>query len=344
MADHTQPLIVDVTRGRSDNGNDFVESRHRCHVAVVKRDGSVLHRWGDIDQPIYGRSAIKPILAVGLVESGAADAFQLSDAEIALACASHSGEPQHVDRVRVWLARVGLSVADLECGAHMPYNDAAMRTMVRDNLEPDASHNNCSGKHSGFLTTAVHLGLPTKGYIKYEHPIQQRLLAIMEQLCGLSLRHVPRGIDGCGIPTIAIPILDTARAMAKLADPVDLAPARASAARRIVHAMTAEPAMVSGTGEYVTEVMRLAGGKVAIKSGAEGVFAGIVPGLGLGICIKNEDGTGRGNEAAMSHVLMMLGVLNAEERAQLADRLNPVLKNRAGTKIGRIRAAAETAF
>jgi len=190
----------------------------------------------------------------------------------------------------------------------------------------------------------VHLGLPTKGYIRYEHPIQQRLLAIYEQLCGLSLRHVPRGIDGCGIPTIAIPIASTAHAMARLADPVDLAPARASAAKRIVHAMTAEPAMVSGTGEYVTEVMRLAGGKVAIKSGAEGVFAGIVPDLGLGICIKNEDGTGRGNEAAMSHVLMMLGVLSAEQRAQLADRLNPVLKNRAGTKVGRIRAAADAAF
>ncbi len=344
MANHKNPLIVDVTRGRTDNGNDFVESRHRCHVAVVKRDGSVLHRWGDIDQPIYGRSAIKPILAVGLVESGAADAFQLSDAEIALACASHSGEPQHVDRVRAWLTHVGLSVADLECGPHMPYNEAAMRSMVHEGIEPDASHNNCSGKHSGFLTTAVHLGLPTKGYIQYEHPIQQRLLAIMEQLCDLSLRHVPRGIDGCGIPTIAIPIVATARAMAKLADPVDLTPARALAAKRIVHAMTAEPAMVSGTGEYVTEVMRIAGGKVAIKSGAEGVFAGIVPGLGLGICIKNEDGTGRGNEAAMSHVLTGLGLLSAEERARLADRLNPVLKNRAGTKVGRIRAAAEAAF
>ncbi len=344
MASRRDPLIVEVTRGKDNFSKDFVESRHRCHVAVVKPDGSVVESWGDIGQPIYGRSAIKPMLAVGLVESGAADAFKLGDAEIALACASHSGEPQHVDRVRAWLKRIGLSVGDLECGPHMPYNEPAMRAMVRAGIEPDASHNNCSGKHSGFLTTAVHLGVPTKGYIQFEHPIQQRLLAIMEQLCELPLGSAARGIDGCGIPTIAIPIANTARAMAKLAAPGNLPSARIDAARRIVHAMTAEPVMVSGTGEYCTEVMRVGAGKVAIKPGAEGVYAGIVPDRGLGICLKVEDGTSRGCEAAMSHVLVALGVLSAEQRAKLADKLTPILSNRAGTKIGRIRSAADAAF
>jgi L-asparaginase II len=343
MANRQPPLIVEVTRGKKD-ARDFVESRHRCHVAVVTSDGSVVKSWGDIDQPIYGRSAIKPMLALGLMESGAADAFKLNDADVALACASHSGEPQHVDRVRAWLKRIGLCVADLECGPHMPYNEVAMRAMVRACIEPDASHNNCSGKHSGFLTTAVHLGLPTKGYIQYEHPIQQRLLAIMEQLCDLPLGNAARGIDGCGIPTIAIPISNTARAMARLADPGDLAPARAAAARRITHAMTAEPLMVSGTGEFGSEVMLAAHGKVAVKSGAEGVYIGIVPGQGLGICIKNEDGTSRGAEAAMGRMLVELGVLSDDERASLADRLTPTLSNRAGTKIGRIRTAADAAF
>ncbi len=344
MAIRRDPLIVEVTRGKEESGRDFVESRHRCHVAVVKPDGSVVESWGDIDQPIYGRSAIKPMLAVGLMESGAADAFGLDNAEIALACASHSGEPQHVNRVRAWLRRIGLSVGDLECGAHMPYNEPAMRAMVREGIEPDASHNNCSGKHSGFLTTAVHLGLPTRGYIRYEHPVQQRLLAIMEQLCDLPLRHVPRGIDGCGIPTIAIPLSHTARAMARLAAPGNLPSARIDAARRIVHAMTSEPVMVSGTGEFGAEVMRAAAGKVAIKSGAEGIYAGIVPGMGLGICIKNEDGTGRGSEAAMGDVLVKLGVLGEAERRTLQSRLIPILSNRAGTKIGRIHAAAAAAF
>jgi L-asparaginase II len=344
MASQNPPLIVEVTRGKADARGDFVESRHRCHVAVVRADGSVALSWGEIEQPIYGRSAIKPMLALGLVESGAADAFNLSDAEIALACASHSGERQHVDLVRAWLRRVGLSAADLECGPHMPYNETAMRAMVRAGIEPDASHNNCSGKHSGFLTTAVHLGEPTKGYIQYEHPIQQRLLGIMEQLTDLDLAHAPRGVDGCGIPTIAIPIRNTAMAMARLADPKNLSAARATAAARIVAAMTAEPYMVGGTGEFCSEVMHALSGKAALKPGAEGVYAGILPGLGLGICLKAEDGTGRACEAAMAQVLIALGVLSTEERTKLADRLTPPVSNRAGLKVGRIRAAADAAF
>ena len=265
MASHCPPLIVEVTRGKADSQGDFVESRHRCHVAVVKRDGTVVRRWGDIERPIYGRSAIKPMLALGLVESGAADAFKLGNVEIALACASHSGEARHVDRVRAWLAQIGLSPADLECGPHLPYNEPAMRAMIRAGIEPDASHNNCSGKHSGFLTTAVHLGEPTKGYIQYEHPIQQRLLGIMEQLSGLDLSHASRGVDGCGIPTIAIPIANTAMAMARLADPADLSADRAAAAKRIVGAMMAEPFMVGGTGEFCSEVMHAIRGKAALK-------------------------------------------------------------------------------
>src|SRR6266446_5832694 len=344
MTNQHPPLIVEVTRGKAEQDGDFVESRHRCHAAVVDRDGTVVRKWGDVDQPIYGRSAIKPMLALGLVESGAADAFKLGNAEIALACASHSGEPQHVDRVRAWLQRIGRSPADLECGAHMPYNEVAMRDMVRAGIEPDASHNNCSGKHSGFLTTAVHLKEPTKGYIRYEHPIQQRLLGIMEQLSGLDLSHAPRGVDGCGIPTIALPIAQTAMAMARLADPQGLPPARAAAAKRIVTAMTAEPYMVGGAGEFCSEVMHALGGKAALKPGAEGVYAGILPELGLGICLKNEDGAGRGCEVAMAQILVELGVLSAEERAKLADRLTPPVVNRAGLKVGRIRAAADAAF
>jgi L-asparaginase II len=344
MTRQYSPLIVEVTRGKMDSRGDFIESRHRCHVAVVDRNGTVERQWGNTDQPIYGRSAIKPMLALGLVESGATAAFNLAESEIALACASHSGEPQHVDRVRAWLTRIGLSVGDLECGPHLPKNEPAMRAMIRAEIEPDASHNNCSGKHSGFLTTAMHLGLPTKGYIQYEHPIQQRLLAIMEQLCGLDISHAPRGVDGCGIPTIAIPIGNTAMAMARLADPADLPPARAAAAKRIVEAMMAEPYMVGGTGEFCSDVMHAAGHKAALKPGAEGVYAGIIPGLGLGICIKAEDGASRAAEAAMGHVLVALGVLSAEQRAGLADRLTPPVANRAGLKVGSIHPAADTAF
>jgi L-asparaginase II len=332
------PLIVEVTRGA------LVESRHRCIAAVAGPDGGVVKSWGEIERPIYGRSAIKPLLALALVESGAADAFALGDAEIALACASHSGEPRHVETVRAWLQRMGLSAADLECGAHLPYDEPSMKALVRAGQEPDAAYNNCSGKHAGFLATAVHLGEPTKGYIRYEHPVQQRLLGILEQMSGQDLSEAPRGIDGCGIPTIAIPLGHTAMAMARLADPVDLPEARAAAARRIVAAMMAEPYMVGGRGELASEVMHAASGKLALKPGAEGVYAAILPAHGLGICVKAEDGTARAAQVAVGEILQGLGIFSAAERAAIADRLTPPVFNRAGLEVGRIRPAAEAAF
>ena len=193
-----------------------------------------------------------------------------------------------------------------------------MRAMVRAGIEPDASHNNCSGKHSGFLTTAVHLGLPTKGYIQYEHPIQQRLLAIMEQLWDLPLGHAPRGIDGCGIPTIAIPIANTARAMARLArSRKPGAAARTTAARRIIHAMTAEPVMVSGTGEFGSEVMRAALARWRSSPGPKGVYAGHRSRLGSW---HLPQGRGRHQprlqKPPWASVLVALGVLSAERARQ----------------------------
>jgi L-asparaginase II len=325
--------MIDVTRGT------LVESRHRCIAAVAGPDGGVVMSWGDIERPVYGRSAIKPLLALPLVESGAADAYGLGNAEIALACASHNGEPRHVETVRVWLRRIGLSAADLECGAHLPYDEPSMRALVSAGQAPDAAHNNCSGKHAGFLATAVHLGEPTKGYIRYEHPVQQRLLGVLEQTCGLDLSDAPRGIDGCGIPTIGIPLGNTAMAMARLADPVELPPVRAQAARRIVAAMMAEPYMVGGRGEFASELMERAAGKLAIKPGAEGVYAAILPGLGLGICVKAEDGTSRAAQVAVGHVLEKLGLFSAEERRALQDRLTPPVANRVGLEVGRIRPA-----
>jgi L-asparaginase II len=332
------PLIIDVTRGT------LVESRHRCIAAVAGPDGGVVRSWGDIEQPIYGRSAIKPLLALALVETGAADAFGLGDAEIALACASHSGEPRHVETVRAWLRRIGLSAADLECGAHMPYDEPSMRALVAAGQAPDATHNNCSGKHTGFLTTAVHLGEPTRGYIRYEHPVQQRLLGVLEQTCGLDLSAAPRGVDGCGIPTIGIPLGNTAMAMARLADPVELPPERAMAAKRVVAAMMAEPYMVGGRGEFASVLMEGAAGKLALKPGAEGVYAGILPGLGLGICVKAEDGTSRAAQVAVGQILEELGVFTAAERRALADRLTPPVLNRIGLEVGRIRPAEMAAF
>lgn len=338
MADPRPPLIVEVTRG------NLVESRHRCTAAISDPEGGILRHWGDIERPIYGRSAIKPLLALGLIETGAADAFGLGDAEIALACASHDGEPRHIATLLAWLARVGLGVGDLECGAHLPLHEASAHALIRAGREPDASHNNCSGKHAGFLTTAVHMGEPTRGYIRFEHPVQQRLLGILEQMTAQDLSEAPRGVDGCGIPTIGIALGNTAMAMARMADPGSLPAVRAAAARRVLAAMTAEPDMVGGSRQFGSAVMKATGGRFAMKTGAEGVFTAAIPGRGLGICIKAEDGAGRAAELAMGSILTDLGLIEPGEREALAARLAPPVINRAGLDVGQIRLAADASF
>jgi L-asparaginase II len=332
------PILVEVVRGQ------MVESRHRASVAVVDAEGHVVGAWGDIDQPIYGRSAIKPLLALPLIESGAADAYHLNTAEIALATASHNGEKRHTETVIAWLNRIGLSVDDLECGPHYPYDEPTAQAMWAHGEQKSRAHNNCSGKHAGFLSTAKHLGEPTKNYIQYEHPVQQRLLGVLEQMSGCDLGNVPRGIDGCGIPVIAIPLGNTALAMARLADPSGLPEHRAKAAARILTAMTADPFMVAGSGRFCTTVMQATGIKAAIKVGAEGVYSGALPELGLGICLKVEDGTGRAAEVVMGRVLKHLKIIDEATEMKLHEVLTPTVTNWAGASTGQIRPTADCPF
>ena len=332
------PLLVEVTRG------GMVESRHRAAFAVSDSAGKIVLSAGDFERPVYGRSAIKALQALPLIETGAADAFQLGDAEIALASASHNGEPRHVDGVTQWLTRIGLSVDDLECGPHLPYHEPSAMELLRSGDEPNRAHNNCSGKHSGFLSVARHLGHPTKGYIQYEHPVQQRILGVLETMTGLDLGAVPRGIDGCGIPVIAMPLGNMALAMARLADPSDQPEERQAACARVLKAIAAEPFMVAGSERFCTDVMEITGPKVMIKTGAEGVYCGSLPELGLGIALKVDDGAGRAAETLMGQILLTLGVLTNEEIAKLTPVLTPTLKNRAGTEVGQIRPAARSPF
>jgi L-asparaginase II len=333
-----RPIGIDVWRG------GLIESRHSVHGAVVDSHGGVIMGWGDIEAPIYGRSAIKPLLALLLVESGAAERYQLGDREIALACASHNGEAGHVEAVLAWLQKIGLTVDDLECGPHMPSLEADQKALHLAGKLPTRAFNNCSGKHAGFLSAAVHLGFPTAGYIQYEHPVQQRLVGILEQMSGWDLTGVPRGVDGCGIPTIAFPIGNHAFAMAQMADPHHLPDARAAASRRILAAMTKEPWYVAGTDRFCTKVMEATGPKAAIKTGAEGVYMGAVPELGLGICVKAADGASRAAEVAMGAVLRQLGVISGEVEVALQKTLEPDLKNWAGTVVGRIAPGTEARF
>ncbi len=328
------PVMVEVSRGT------LVESRHRGAAAVVDASGRIVAAWGEIEEPVYARSAIKPLQALPLIESGAADRFALADEDIALACASHSGEPAHVERVASWLARIGLGPADLECGVQLPIGEQAAAALLRAGGTPSALHNNCSGKHAGFLTTALHYGEPTRGYIRADHPVQQRLRQLLAQMSGADLSATPSGIDGCGIPVIGMSLRATATAMARMANPAGLPHARAAAVERVLRAMTAAPFMVAGSGRFCTVLMRHLGKRAALKTGAEGFFTAALPELGLGVALKIDDGTARAAAVVVGGILGHLGVLGDADRIALADQLEPPVHNRAGVIVGRISPAS----
>ena len=327
------PVLVEVTRG------PVVESAHRGAVAVCNAAGELVAAWGDVERPVYARSAVKALQALPLLESGAAARYGLSPAEIALACASHTGEARHVALVSAWLARLGLSEADLECGAHAPADAAAAQALLREGQRPSALHNNCSGKHSGFLTTALHLGEPTKGYIEAVHPVQRRVAQALAEMADCAEALTPTAIDGCGIPTLALPLTGVATAMARLADPQGLSPARRQAADTIRAAIAAHPELVAGSGKLCTEVMTVAPG-VLVKAGAEGVYTAILPALGLGVALKIDDGAMRAAEVAILAVLHRLGALDAAQESVLDHRRAPAILNVAGRAVGMMRPCA----
>jgi len=315
------PVLVEVTRG------PLVESIHRGSIAVADGSGKIVFALGDLETPVYPRSSLKPIQALPLVESGAADAFGLGPEEIALACASHSGEPMHTTRVAAWLARIGCTEKDLACGAHPSRYEPVAEDMVRRGEKPTRIFNNCSGKHTGFLSVARHWDIATKGYERHDHPVQQAVLHDLSELSGAT-GDIPWGVDGCAAPNFALPLAAQARAFAQMAGP---------RGARIVAAMTAHPELVSGTGRACAILMRSAKGRAAVKTGAEGFFAGIVPELGYGIALKIDDGAGRAAETAMAAMLARLGLLGGDEPAQGILRA-PVL-NTVGAVVGERRAA-----
>jgi L-asparaginase II len=299
------PVLVEITRG------ELVESWHRGAIAICDAQENVLVALGDIERPLYPRSSIKPIQALPLVESGAADAFGLGSEEIALACASHSGEPMHTERVAAWLKRVGLSEQELACGPQPPRYEPVWEEMIRRGQEPTRLHDNCSGKHAGFLTVARHWKIPTAGYERHDHPVQRAVAKALGELSGIA-DALPWGIDGCTAPSFALPLAAFARTLAKFASPRDLAPERARAMARIVGAMIAHPELVAGTGRVCTLLMRAGPGRVAVKTGAEGVYAGIAPGHGLGIALKIDDGASRAAETAIAFLLDRLGLVDRD--------------------------------
>jgi L-asparaginase II len=327
----TNPILVEVTRG------PVVESRHRGAIVVVDAGGRRRAAIGDVGEPVFPRSAVKLLQALPLVESGAADAYTCGPAELALACASHSGEPRHVATATTMLSKCGRSIADLECGSHMPFDSSAARTLIHAGLSPTAIHNNCSGKHAGFICLACHLGVDPQGYVEPGHAVQREVTAALAATTGTPLGAGNRAVDGCSIPTYAIPLDGLALAFARVVTGEGLTPQRAAAARRLAEACMAEPWYVAGTGRFCTEVMGAFAGRLLLKTGAEGVYCAGIPELGFGIALKCEDGTTRAAEVMMAAAVEALLPMTAAERLLVADRLTPAIESRKGRKVGKIR-------
>jgi L-asparaginase II len=324
------PVAVEVWRGGR------VESRHRVALAVVATDGRPLWALGDTISPVYPRSALKPLQALPLVASGAADAVALDMAELALACASHSGEPMHVERVAAWLERLGVAADELACGPHPPIEKAAAERWVRAGAVPSRLLNNCSGKHAGMVTLACHLGAPLRGYERPDHPVQRVIAEHIAAAAGLDVLPGP-GTDGCAVPNWPLPLGAFALAFARFAAGALGSAALAAAARRITAAMRAHPELVAGTGRCCTALMA-AVPQVIAKTGAEGVYVAGLPERGIGIALKVEDGAGRAAEVALLAVLEALGALDAAARERLAAFIRPPLRNTAGSVVGEIAA------
>ncbi len=327
----SNPVLVEILRGEQ------VESAHRGAVVVCDAAGKSLLEIGDVSRTVFPRSAVKAIQALPLVESGAADALGFGDRELALACASHKGEAAHVELAASMLASAGMDEDALECGSHWPIDHDATVALARSGRLPTALHNNCSGKHSGFLCTCRHIGLAHRGYVAFEHPYQATIREVMENVTGAPHDADNSAVDGCSIPTYAIPIRNLALGFAKMATGERLSAERARAAKRLLSACMAEPFFVSGSDAADLSLMRAAPGRIFVKTGAEGVYCAAVPELGLGIALKCDDGAGRAAEATIAAVLAKLLKSDEALSARLDALAQPTIPSRKGEAVGRVR-------
>jgi L-asparaginase II len=309
---------------------DVEESAHRVHVAVAGPEGR-LNAWcGDPQRVTWYRSAAKPFQALPLVEDGVVDRFGITDAELALCCGSHEGEPEHVAAARSILSRAGLTEEALRCGPHTPFSSRTARALAERGLEPAPIHNNCSGKHAGMLALAVAHGWDLEGYHREGHPVQRRMLHEILRWSGEREGSVATGVDGCGVLCFAVPLSAVATSYARFA----VAAREGGAAARVVAAMADHPFMVGGTRRAGTRVMECTGRRAFVKLGAEGVYGGGLPGSGRGFAIKVEDGGRRAVAPVLVHVLDALGALSPYDLGALEDLLRPTVTNTRGEEVG----------
>lgn len=323
---------IEVTRG------PLVESTHSAHIAVVNSQGELLHSYGNPYRVTYARSAIKPIQAIQVLETGAIDSFDINEREISLMCASHAGETYHVDAVQNILNKANINIDKLNCGIHVPGNSAVYKEIIESGVALSQAHNNCSGKHSGMLISAKNRNEDLDTYLDIKHPVQQRILDNIAYICDYNKEEIIIGIDGCGAPVHALPLERFAYGFAKMAD-YHLLDEKSNYVEKITTSMMKYPEMVAGRDRFCTALMKVCGDRIFGKMGAQGVYL-----LGdkvnkLGIAIKIEDGNSQANSCATMSVLRQLKLVTDEEVEQLKDFANPKLLNARKDIIGEVRAS-----
>ncbi len=332
--------LVEVTRG------DIVESIHYGAFCVADRNGQLLAHAGNPEYVTYPRSSLKPFQALPLAEQGGAKHFGLTGEEIGILCGSHAGTALHTSVLEGMHRKIGTHQGDLSCGVHWPYDKNTREAMMLAGQLPTAFHHNCSGKHTGMLALAKRLGAPVKDYLNLQHPVQVAIRETIAEMMGLESTMMPVGIDGCSAPVYGIPMDKMAQAVAVMADPTGLAPERREACKIITSAMTINPVMVAGPGQFDTDLMSVAKGKLFSKGGAEGyLIIGVLPGAisqgspGIGIAIKISDGDARGRARASVGltILKALGVLDSNDLERLEDYGNLPVRNWRKLEVGEVR-------
>lgn len=334
LAQDVTPLIA-IVRG------DVEESIHHGAIAVADADGRILASAGSPDATTFLRSSAKPMQGLPLIASGAADRFGLTSEEIAITLGSHNGEPRQVEVVTSILRKIGSSEKDLLCGAHEPYHRPTARALRLAGREPTALHNNCSGKHAGMLALAIHRGHPPRGYAERDHPVQIEILDVMARVCGVPQAQIGLAVDGCTVPTFAMPLSAAARAYARLMEPERLDPDLGPAAQRAVDAMLRHPYMIAGEGRLDTDVMTAAEGSLIAKAGAEGysTIAFRRGGKGRGVALKAADGIGdRARTAMILRALEDLALVPKDALDRLAAQHLGAILDRRGRPAARVEA------
>lgn len=331
------PILAKVIRGET------VESVHRGHMVAIAGDGRVLFEIGDPQTVTFFRSASKPFQAMPFITSGAAEVFGFTEEEIALACASHSGERMHVEIAARMLEKIGLNESDLQCGKHLPFSEDESERLLRANAEITQLHNNCSGKHAAMLAFAKRMNADVDRYLLPESPVQQAILKSVSIFCELPTDEIAIGIDGCCAPNFAMPLTAMARGFLNLVAPQEgfADEVVRDAAVRIVSSMITFPELIGGSERLDTILMNAAPGKIISKVGADGVWlCGILPSetfpSGAAIALKIEDGDDkRGRPVVAIELLRRIGILS---EGDLTEYSPMPINNRRGDLVGRVEA------